>query len=117
MLELICTDTCNTCRHLVQLLERDKVPYHYREYRKEPLTISEVRRVLELLGLGPKDVLRRHDRAFRDLELTGDEPDDELIRLMSEHPTLLQRPIGIYEGRAIIGRPPRKVLELVGLPA
>ena len=117
MLELICTDTCNTCRHLVRLLERDGIVYRYREYRKEPLSVEEIRRVLALLGLGPREVLRRHDRAFRDLKLTGGEPDDELIRLMSEHPTLLQRPIGIFEGRAIIGRPPQKVLELVGMPA
>ena len=117
MLELICTDTCNTCRHLVQLLELDGIPYRYREYTKEPLAVDELRNVLALLGVGPRDVLRRHDRAFRDLKLTGDEPDDELIRLMSEHPTLLQRPIGVYQGRAVIGRPPRKVLDLVGAPA
>lgn len=117
MLELICTDTCNTCRHLVQLLKLNDVPYRYREYRKEPLSEQELREVLGLLGVGPKDVLRRHDRAFRDLKLTGNESDDELIRHMSAHPTLLQRPIGIYEGRAVVGRPPAKVLAMVGVPA
>lgn len=117
MLELICTDTCNTCRHLVKLLKLNDVPYTYREYRKEPLSEREIRDVLRLLGLGPGDVLRRHDRAFRDLKLTGNETDDELIRLMSEHPTLLQRPIGIYQGRAIVGRPPARVLAMVGVPA
>ena len=43
----------------------------------------------------------------------GGEPDDELIAHMAAHPTLLERPIGIADGRAAVGRPPENLLELV----
>ena len=47
------------------------------------------------------------------LGLAGEEPDDELIGAMARHPTLVQRPIGRLPGKAILGRPPERLLELV----
>ena len=99
------------------MLEERGIPYSYCEYRKEPLDAREIRSTLDALGVGPGVVLRRNDRAFKELGLTGDEGDELLIDLMANHPTLLQRPIGLYEGRAVVGRPPEKLLELVGLSA
>lgn len=96
------------------MLQEKDVPYRYREYRDEPLDEPEIRRVLEMLGVGPRDVLRTRDRAYREAGLTGEEGEEELIRLMSRHPTLLQRPIGVAGGRAVLGRPPENLLELVG---
>lgn len=98
------------------MLEEHGIPLEYREYRRDPLSVGEIRETLQMLGVGPHEVLRRRDRVFRELGLTGDEDDDRLIALMSEHPTLLQRPIGIYEGRAAIGRPIENLLALVGAP-
>lgn len=69
--------------------------------------------VLGKLGVGPKEVLRRRDRAFKELGLTGDEPDDELITAMANHPPLLERPIGVVANQAVVGRPIEALLELV----
>jgi len=95
------------------LLNEKGVEYRYREYTREPLDAAEIRAVLEQLGVGPREVLRKRDRAYRELGLTGDEPDDQLIEAMAEHPTLLERPIGVLGGRATVGRPPERLLELV----
>ena len=95
------------------MLEDQGVGYDYRDYRKDPLSEEELRVLLVLLDARPADVLRRRDRAFRELGLTGDEPDDVLLSHMTEHPTLLARPIGRTGGRAVIGRPVEKLLELV----
>ena len=86
------------------------VEYRYREYRKEPLTADEIRSVLEALGVEPQAVLRKNERAYRELGLDGTE---RLVALMAEHPTLLQRPIGLRGGRAVVGRPPENLLELL----
>ena len=94
------------------MLEENGVEYCYREYRKEPLSVAEIRAVLRKLGLKAHDVLRTRDRAFRELGLSGDEPESELIGHMAEHPTLLQRPIGVHGERAVVGRPPENLLEL-----
>jgi arsenate reductase len=95
------------------LLDKKKIPYRYRDYRQEPLSQKEIRSVLGLLGARPRDVLRRNDKAFKELGITGDEDARTLIRHMANHPTLLQRPIGVYRKKAILGRPIEALLDLV----
>ena len=95
------------------MLKDRSVAFRFREYTEDPLSEAEIRRVLDLLGVEPKQVLRKRDRVYRELGLSGDEHDDELIRLMATHPTLLERPIGVVGPRAVIGRPPELLLELV----
>ena len=90
------------------MLDERGIEYRYREYNREPLSEKEIRDVLRKLGLRPRDVLRKNDLGF-----TGDEPDKELIAAMARHPTLLQRPIGVLGDRAVVGRPPERLLELV----
>ena len=99
------------------MLDEHDVPYRYRDYTREPLSAAEIRRLLKKLGVGPKAVLRKNDRAFKELGLAGGEDDRVLIAHMAEHPTLLQRPIGILGGRAAVGRPPSALLELAGVAA
>ena len=96
------------------MLDAEGVAYRYRDYRKEPLSEIELRRVLRLLELPAARLLRRRDRAFKELGLTGDESEEELIAAMSRHPTLLQRPIAVAGDRAVLGRPPEDLLVLAG---
>jgi arsenate reductase len=97
------------------LLDKKKISYRYRDYRQEPLSQKEIRHLLGLLGAKPRDMLRRNDKAFKELKLTGDEDARTLIRHMANHPTLLQRPIGVFRKRAALGRPPEALLDLVKL--
>lgn len=93
------------------MLEDHGIAFTYREYRTEPLTRDELTDVLAKLGVAPREVLRERDA--KKLGLTGDESDDALLDLMAQHPTLLQRPIGVVGKRAAVGRPPENLLELV----
>ena len=95
------------------MLKEKEVPYRYRDYRDEPLSATEIRALLQKLGQRPGDVLRRNDAAFKKLGLTGKEPAARLVKLMAENPTLLQRPIGVRGKKAVVGRPPENLLELV----
>ncbi len=95
------------------MLDERGVEYRYREYTREPLSEAELRRVLAWLGVDVRDVLRRRDRAYKELALTGEEDADILIAHMAQHPTLLQRPIGVLGERAVVGRPADRLLELV----
>lgn len=94
------------------MLDEKGIPYRYREYTKDPLSEEEIQNVLRFLGLRPKDVLRA--QTAKEQGLSGDEPDTELIAAMARHPTLLQRPIGVAGGKAVVGRPPENLLELAG---
>ncbi len=94
------------------MLEEFEIPFRYREYTQEPLSVDEVRMVLTALGLRPADVLRRRDPAFGELGIDGSETDEVLIRALVAHPTLLERPIGVMGSRAVIGRPPERLVAL-----
>ena len=94
------------------MLDEKDIPYHYREYTREPLSEQEIRGVLRELGLAARDLLRPRDSAYTTLGLTGEEPESELIRAMADHPTLMQRPIGRIPGRTVLGRPAEQLLEL-----
>ena len=94
------------------MLDERGIEYRYREYTKNPLDEGELKALLEKLEARPADVLRLKDRANRELGLKGDESDKELIAAMLRHPTLLARPIGVVGDRAIVGRPPERLLDL-----
>lgn len=94
------------------LLRERGVAFTYRDYDKEPLSEAELREVLGKLGARPRDVLRKRDKAYKALGLTGDEPDDTLLRHLAANPGLLQRPIGVRGDWAVLGRPVDKLLEL-----
>ena len=94
------------------MLDEKGIEYRYREYTEEPLSAEEIEKVLGKLKLGPRDLLRKNDKAYKELGLTGQEADGKLIQLMARHPTLLQRPIGVKGKKAVVGRPIENLLEL-----
>ena len=87
--------------------------YRYREYTEEPLSQAELKRTFKMLKKTPAELLRKNDKAYKELGLTGAESAAVLIRHMAKHPTLLQRPIGVLKGRAVVGRPVENLLELL----
>ena len=95
------------------MLEENAIEYRYRDYTQEPLSRTELKKVFQLLGKKPAELLRKNDKADKELGLTGEESNAKLIAHMAEHPTLLQRPIGILNGKAAVGRPVENLLELI----
>ena len=106
--------TCTTCRRTAQLLAERGIDFDRVNYYVEPLPEEKLRDLLAKAGLRPRDAMRTGEAVYRDLGLAqADLPDDELIRLMAEHPDLVQRPIVERGDRAVLARPPERVLELL----
>jgi arsenate reductase len=98
----------------VKLLTERGVDFDRVNYYVEPLSEDRLRDLLRKAGLGPRDVLRTKESIYRELGLAGsDHSDDELIRLMVAHPDLVQRPIAERGDRAVLARPPERILELL----
>ena len=95
------------------MLDDHGVQYAYRDYKKDPLSVSEVESLLAILGVAAAEVLRKRDRAYRQLGLTGAESAEELISHIADHPTLLERPIAVLGDRAVVGRPVENLLQLL----
>lgn len=85
-----------------------------RDYIKDPLSVQELRGLCERLNLRPKDFIRKKESAFKELNLEKLlNSDDKLISEMSKHPKLIERPIVEKNNKAILCRPPERVLELL----
>ena len=95
------------------MLKERGVSFDTREYTKDPLSADEIRDVLGLLQLEPRAVLRTRDPAYKALGLADADSDDAIIEAMAAHPGLLQRPIGVFQGRAVVGRPAERLLEII----
>ena len=94
------------------MLSEKGISYTYREYTRDPLTVTELGELMQKLGGSPRDVLRKRDASKAGL--TGQESDAQLLTLMAENPRLLQRPIGVVGSRAVVGRPADALLTLLG---
>lgn len=107
--------TCTTCRKLAALLAERGVDFDRVEYHVEGLPEEKLRELLRKGGMRPADVLRRREPKVAELGLDGEElpDDDELIRLMAEHPEIVQRPIVERGDRAVLARPVERVLEIL----
>jgi arsenate reductase len=106
--------TCTTCRNLAELLGERGIDFERVEYHVEGLPEPKLRELLAKAGVGPRGVLRAREPLAAELDLVDDPPaDDELIRLMAEHPQLVQRPIVERGDRAVLARPVERVLELL----
>jgi arsenate reductase (glutaredoxin) len=104
---------CSKSRAALALVRDAGVELPVREYLRDPLSIDELRRIVQLLGVRPIEVVRRGEAEFAELGLGDATPDEEVLRAMAEHPILIERPIVIRGGRAVVGRPPELVKEIL----
>lgn len=102
---------CAKSRAALALLE-GRAEVQVRRYLEDAPDEAELRRVHALLTRPVAEMLRRGEAEFRDLALAGAN-DDALFAAMAAHPRLIERPIAIAAGRAVIGRPPEAVLALL----
>lgn len=103
---------CSKSRATLSLLEERGVSPEVVEYLKTPPSAEEIRALLCKLGLAAKDLIRTGEAEWKASGKSLDAPEPELIELMAAHPILIERPIVVVGGRARIGRPPERVLEL-----
>lgn len=106
--------TCTTCRQLAKLLREAGIEYEAIDYLLDPIPRKELVRLLELMGISPRELLRTREAAYRELGLGRAEvTDDEILDAMAAHPELVQRPIVVYGEKAILARPAERVREIL----
>ena len=105
---------CSKSRGALDLLRERGVEPVIVSYLDTPPTVAELRGGLRLLGLPARALLRTGETEYAELGL--DDPtlgEDALLQAMHAHPRLIERPIFVKGQRAVIGRPPERVLELL----
>ena len=105
---------CSKSRQTLALLEERGIAPRVVDYLKTPPSVAELKTILKILGLKPRDLMRKGEPRYAELGLKDrDLDDDALIALMVANPILIERPIVVSGGKAAIGRPPESVLEIL----
>ena len=105
--------SCSKCRTAMSLLEEHHVPADAIRYLDEPPTVADLRRLMTQLGLDdPRLMMRTGEPLYTELAL-DDQAGDALLEAITRHPVLLERPIFVLGDRAVIARPPERILELL----
>jgi arsenate reductase (glutaredoxin) len=82
------------------------------DYTKKPLSANDLRDLLKQAGLNPQDAIRKNEAAYGQHVAGKNLSDDQLLRVMAEHPELIQRPIVVRGSKAVLARPVEKIAEL-----
>ncbi len=105
---------CSKSRQTLELLHEKQVDTDVIEYLKQPPTKEELEALLTMLGLEPRRLMRTKEPEYKALGLDDESLSrDALIEAMIANPKLIERPIVVHNGKAAIGRPPEKVLEIL----
>lgn len=105
---------CSKSRGALELLEARGITPEIVYYLETPPSPAELRELLHMLGIGARGLLRTGEAEYAGMGLNDPSLDDEaLIAAMAANPMLIERPVFVHGGRAVIARPPEKVLDLL----
>lgn len=113
MVTIYHNNRCSKSRQTLDLLREKGEKLQVVEYLKEAPSADELKSVLSKLGLKPEQVLRKGEQVYKDSFAGKSYSDDEWLQIMSENPILIERPIVVKGDKAVIGRPPEKVLDIL----
>jgi arsenate reductase len=104
---------CSKCREALCLLEEKGEKVEIIKYLEDTPTQKELTEIIKKLGIKPETLVRKSEDLYKDQyadkKLTG----RQWIKIMAENPILIERPIVIKGGKAIIGRPPQLVIDIL----
>ncbi len=104
---------CSKSRSACELVAGRGIEAQIVEYLKTPPGKDELRALLQKLGMKPSELVRRGEDAFKENYAGKNLDDEQWLDALIAHPVLIERPIIVRGDRAVIGRPPEKVLELL----
>ncbi|MDR9394048.1 MAG: arsenate reductase (glutaredoxin) [Roseovarius sp.] len=104
---------CSKSREALALLEAHGKQHSVRRYLDDVPTVEEIGSTRDTLCCLAIEMIRKGESLFRELELSKDDDDEALIAAMASHPKLIERPIVFVGSRAVIGRPPQRVLDIL----
>jgi arsenate reductase len=112
-MEIYHNPRCSKSRNTLNIIKEKGKEVNIIEYLKTPPTKNELIAIIKKLGIPARDLVRKSEQDYKDHFKGKDLSDEEWIEAMVKYPKLIERPIVINGDKAVIGRPPEKVLEIL----
>ncbi len=104
---------CGKSRETLKLLEEAGETIEIVRYLDNPLDTKEIEQLIELLYIEPVDLVRKNESVWKENFKNKSLDNSQIIKAMEDFPILIERPIVVKGTKAIIGRPPENVLEIL----
>ena len=105
---------CSKSRKALEIIDTHNINTKTILYLKDKITKSMLKEILDLSGLSVRDIIRSSEREYKENNLDNlNLTKDEILKIILKHPILLQRPVFVFNNKAIIGRPPEDVLKII----
>lgn len=104
---------CSKSRQALALLEERGEDFDVINYIADPLDNATISDLLVMLGISARELMRKGEDTYKELKLDNPELSEaQLVQALADYPRLIERPIVLKDGQALIARPPEKLLEL-----
>jgi arsenate reductase len=104
---------CSKSREALRILEAEGETIEIVKYLENPPSLHELKQIIELLNINPLELIRTQEIDWKENYKGKKLTDDELIEAMIKNPKLIERPIAIKGTHAVIGRPPKNILNIL----
>jgi len=104
---------CRKSREGIKYLESKKINFEVIDYIKNNLSSEQIRNILKKLQLKPIELVRKNEAIWKEKYKGKNFTDDQLIKILSSEPKLIERPIIVSEKLAVIGRPAENIDKLL----
>jgi arsenate reductase len=114
MIKIYHNPRCSKSRKTLEIIEQEGHKPEIIKYLETPPSIEEIKQVLTLLNLEPRQLMRKNEAEYKDNNMADEALSrDALIKLMHQFPKVIERPIVLNNNKAVIGRPPESVLSII----
>ena len=104
---------CSKSRQGLAILQDSKVDFEIVEYLKTPLTETDIKELVAKLNIDPIDLVRKNEAIWKEKFKGKELSNEDVIKAMAENPKLIERPIVVHKDKAVIGRPPEKIISII----
>ena len=113
MIKIYHNSRCSKSRCGLEILEQSGKPFEIVKYLDDTLSAKAIKDIIKLLGIKPIDLVRKNEVIWKEKFKNKTLTDTEIINVMAENPKLIERPIIINGNKAVIGRPPELILDII----
>jgi arsenate reductase len=113
MITIYHNNRCTKSRCALELLEKKGKNFQVVEYLKTPPSEKEIKEILKKLGMKAEDIIRKKEPLFIEKFAKKKFTEDQWIKVLAKNPILIERPIIVKGNKAVIGRPPENINQLL----
>lgn len=113
MIKIYHNPRCSKSREGLQIVENSNIAYEIIKYLDNQLSEKELTQIIRLLNIPPLNLVRKNEKIWKEHFKGKEFTDQELIKILANHPKLIERPIVVHNNKAVIGRPPSTILSIL----